>query len=607
MSASAKTQQNGQTHDDIEFLSAPTRVARGKGKTGRAPVFATNQQMQALQAAYQENTFIQGSRLQKLADDVGLTQRWIALWFQRQRRKTRDEKPHEADQPVKQEDEVPSVKGNANGRARKRRKSKKMIEDEDDDEQDVGESSSKSLVKKEPEEPTATVPAKPLTLTIRLPALKRVNPATNDAHSEVTMVVDPQPVTQTASSQPTASSSRPRSGSIIDFGDANGYSPPMPAPPEPQQPLSFPRQQSFPSASRPPSPQEHIFQPQYQSYNEPSSSAPQVFPPIPAMLRPHGSPVSIPSSASDSEDSDLTSAPPLLASNPHARALPAGASIDTDVAAQPAYKFTDPARLREMYADIYSRPEPAPLDVLAPPQKRARTAYEHLAKYPTLAPGERVEMGQPQMKQEPGEGSLRPGPSSYMAPPPLPEEGEEEIVMASSSHAEEAGSSMRETSEEVQLAYPDAASPSPPPSGTLRTLHDTAATPRTHQTFVKTEPRSDAPALRPANFEVPPVPYGAPPWRPLSPQPSRRQSTAVIPNEELDEDSPAALFKQLAVLKVTDDAGPVDVDASTGQEYVTDREEILRRLLDPALAERDPVQAAMGLVFLARVGMQDYL
>ena len=72
MSASAKTQQNGQTHDDIEFLSAPTRVARGKGKTGRAPVFATNQQMQALQAAYQENTFIQGSRLQKLADDVGL-------------------------------------------------------------------------------------------------------------------------------------------------------------------------------------------------------------------------------------------------------------------------------------------------------------------------------------------------------------------------------------------------------------------------------------------------------------------------------------------------------------------------------------------------------
>ena len=46
------------------------------------------------------------------------------------------------------------------------------------------------------------------------------------------------------------------------------------------------------------------------------------------------------------------------------------------------------------------------------------------------------------------------------------------------------------------------------------------------------------------------------------------------------------------MLKVTDDAGPVDVDASTGQEYVTDREEILRRLLDPALAERDPVQVS---------------
>ncbi|KAI5893242.1 uncharacterized protein SCHCODRAFT_02621229 [Schizophyllum commune H4-8] len=604
MSASTKTQQNGQTHDDIEFLSAPTRVARGMGKTGRAPVFATNQQMRALQAAYQESTFIQGSRLQKLADDVGLTQRWIALWFQRQRRKTRDEKPQEADQPVKQEDEVPSVKGNTNGRVRKRRKSKKMIEDEDDDEQDVGASSSKSLVKKEPEDSTATVPAKPLTLTIRLPALKRAHPTMNDAHSEVTMVVDPQPVTQTASSQPTASSSRPRSGSIIDFGDTNE---PMPAPTEHQQPLSFPRQESFPSASRPPSPQEIITQPQYQSHYDPSSSAPQVFLPVPPTLQPPGSPVSIPSSSSDSDDSDLASAPPLLASNPHARALHAGAPVDPDVATQPAYKFTDPTRLREMYVDMYSRPGPAPLDVLAPPQKRTRTAYEHLAKYPTLAPGERAAMGQSQMKQEPGEGSLQPRPSPYMPPPPPPAEGEEDPAMALSSHAEEADPTAREPSEEVQLAYPDAASPSPPPSGTLRTSHGPAAALRTQRTFVKTEPASDAPALRPANFEVPPVPYGAPPWRPMSPQPSRRQSTVAIPNEELDEDSPAALFKQLAVLKVADDAGPVDVDASAGQEYVTDREEILRRLLDPALAERDPVQAAMGLVFLARVGMQDYL
>ncbi|KAL1747246.1 hypothetical protein HDZ31DRAFT_32306 [Schizophyllum fasciatum] len=635
MASSAKAQQNGHEQDDIEFLSAPTRIARGRGKTGRAPIFATNQQMLALHAAYEESSFIQSNRLKALARSTGLTEKWIALWFQRQRRKARGVKAGNDADPstdVKQEDEVPPVtptSASAPVKARRRRKSKKTIEDSDDEEQSVADS---GLVKAEQEEALATVVPKPPTLRIRLPALKRLPPpAVHDPHSEVMMVVDPQqPVTEPSASQPNASFTRRRSGSIIDFGDAGVDPSSMAGPSEPQCPSPTSNQQPPPSASRPSSAQAPTLLPRYEAPFDNAGVMPPTVPFIPPPAQQLDSPVPIPSSpsassSSGSEDSDLAYAPPMLASSAHARALQAGEPVPADVAAQPAYQFTDPAQLQALYVDMYSRSGPAPLDLLAPPHKRPRLAYSHLAKYPSRAHEEKEGPRGSYLKEEPSEGSLMPLASTSSAgtsplpsmlppaPPPLP--GGDAVTAAPATPDDAAGPTAREPSEEIQLLeHPDSSTPPPPPTPSslspFPATHSSGAPQSTPLVDVKVEPGlpSDIPALRPANFQVNRAHHGAQPWRPSSRQSSRQPSTSVVPVEDVDEDSPAALLKQLNVLRVTDDnaaANSADANEPHGCEYITDREEILRRLLDPALAERDPIQAAMGLVFLARVGLQD--
>ncbi|TRM67512.1 hypothetical protein BD626DRAFT_479002 [Schizophyllum amplum] len=602
MSTGVKVEQNGETYDDIEFLSAPTRVSRGKGKSGRAVVFATNEQMKALRAAYAESSYIQGNKLRQLADDIGLTEKWISLWFGRQRRKTRDTVKYGAEKrftDVKQEEEPATA--SAPVRSRKPRKSKARIDDSDDEARSDADDG-QPMIKKEQEEPTTTPSKKQPTLRIRLPPLKRPV-ADPDPHSEVMMVVDPQPAADTAASQPSASTSRLHSGSPIDFGEA-----PIPESSDPPPQARF----ANGSAPRPPSEQATPTRPSYQSFYDKGTYVPVFLPEPPDRL---GSPVNIPSSPSESgsDSSDFETAPSLLASNPHARALHAGAPVPAEVAARPAYQMTDPARLRELYADMYSRPAPAPLDVTAPPSKRARVAYAHLAKYPAMGSAEKSESVEGNVKQEPTEEFVFPASISAAGQPfpyslgslpaPLPVEGEgiEEVHDSDALRNKANNPAAWELSDEPQiLEYPDAATP-PPPS--LFPLFPASQTHAPHAVA-----RAEAPALRPANFDTARhqrVAEDGNAWRPAEYAPPRVPATMTLPDGQVDEDSPAALLKHLDVLRAMT---PNDADAPTvREEYITDREEILRRLLDPDLAERDPIQAAMGLVFLARVGMQDYL